>query len=446
MASDPRYITASAFLTGTHCSKRLWLQRHAHDTHRPSRSAPGAELPVLARVLFPGGADAGDSDYAVAVARTQLLLHSGEELLYNATFEHNGVLVTVDVLQRQHGKWYVYETKCATSLKPAHFSDAALQYYVLQAIGLRPAGNFILHLNKDYVRQGALDPEQLFVRVAVTRTVRAMQQSIVARVHQLKRTLAAGEPPHADTGSHCRKPEPCRFAGHCVFAETPVPAESVDAIQVEEAPVRAFLHGLRYPLSFMDFEAYQSPVPEFDGHWPFRQVPFQFSLHRQEGPGAPLTQYSFLAERTGNPARIFLERLLAAVGTSGSVLSWGAAFEHAILAQLARDEPDLRAAVEALKDRIVDLGNLFLKKHILLPGLYGRSSLKSVLPALVPGAGYSGLAINDGGGAHLAFSQLRHETDAAVIAQTRADLLAYCTLDTLAMVHILEKVRELVPE
>jgi len=65
-------------------------------------------------------------------------------------------------------------------------------------------------------------------------------------------------------------------------------------------------------------------------------------------------------------------------------------------------------------------------------------SLKAVLPALVPELSYSELEIQAGGSASMAYEQLYHEKDSAIIQQIRGDLLAYCKLDTLAMVRIIE--------
>jgi hypothetical protein len=65
------------------------------------------------------------------------------------------------------------------------------------------------------------------------------------------------------------------------------------------------------------------------------------------------------------------------------------------------------------------------------------NSIKSVLPALVPDLRYDGMTIADGETASRQFVQLLCGQYAGDIAQLRADLLAYCALDTLAMVRIL---------
>lgn len=51
---------------------------------------------------------------------------------------------------------------------------------------------------------------------------------------------------------------------------------------------------------------------------------------------------------------------------------------------------------------------------------------------------YIGLDIADGTSASIAFEQLLEENDMIKIQETRDNLLAYCKLDTIAMVEILK--------
>jgi len=67
----------------------------------------------------------------------------------------------------------------------------------------------------------------------------------------------------------------------------------------------------------------------------------------------------------------------------------------------------------------------------------GRTSIKVVLPALVPHLRYDDLYVKEGGTASLLFAQLVAGNYQGDVAQLREDLLAYCGLDTLAMVEIL---------
>ena len=69
-----------------------------------------------------------------------------------------------------------------------------------------------------------------------------------------------------------------------------------------------------------------------------------------------------------------------------------------------------------------------------------RDSLKSVLPALLPGEGYIGLEIADGIKALVAYTKLLDgEIPTGQQAAVRTDLLDYCGYDTEALVKIYQK-------
>jgi hypothetical protein len=71
----------------------------------------------------------------------------------------------------------------------------------------------------------------------------------------------------------------------------------------------------------------------------------------------------------------------------------------------------------------------------------GSYSLKAVLPELVKDLSYNGLAISDGNMVMDAYYRMCKEYDPTEIEKIRNALLEYCSLDTLAMVKILEKLK-----
>ena len=87
----------------------------------------------------------------------------------------------------------------------------------------------------------------------------------------------------------------------------------------------------------------------------------------------------------------------------------------------------------------------FQKKWYVTPSMQGSYSIKYVLPALVPEMekAYKDLdLIHNGGEALEAFANLSKIDDEALKQRYRDSLLEYCKLDTLAMVKILEKLKE----
>ena len=87
----------------------------------------------------------------------------------------------------------------------------------------------------------------------------------------------------------------------------------------------------------------------------------------------------------------------------------------------------------------------FQKRYYYSEAMEGSYSIKYVLPALCPGdpdLDYHALeGIHNGEEASAAFKDMPNHTPAEN-AITRRNLLKYCRLDTLAMVKVLEKLRQ----
>jgi hypothetical protein len=162
-------------------------------------------------------------------------------------------------------------------------------------------------------------------------------------------------------------------------------------------------------------------------------------MHRSHAPGEESGHREFLAEAGPDPRPAFIDALLNACGTEGTILAYNKAFELGRLRELARDFPAYRESLEALIARMGDLMEPFEKKWYYAPDMQGSHSIKRVLPALVPGEHYDALAIADGQQASEAYEAMFFMDDAEALEATKRDLLAYCKLDTLAMVLIMDK-------
>jgi hypothetical protein len=405
----------------------------------------GTNVGMLARDLFPGGVDVSPAtpfEYQQSVADTAAQIAAGQEVIYEAAFQFEGVLAALDILVKKNGKWYGYEVKSSTKVKDTFIQDAALQYYIITNAGLQLEDLFLAHINNSYIRGGALDLECLFTRISLKAEVKSLNSFIETKLAELKSVIQQKKMPEVSPGNHCTKPYPCDFYGHC-WKEV---AEEIDheIEQINKKELKGFLKQLEYPLYFMDFETYMVAVPEYDGHWPYRQVPFQFSVHKQAAPNAELDHHEFLASADCDPCPEFVERLINAMGNTGSIIVYNKTFENCRLNELKQQYPGFRKQIENIQDRLVDLMVPFRKKHLYLPSMKGSYSIKAVLPALVPEMSYESMAIANGGDASTAFYNLRFETDKAKAQNIRLALREYCKLDTFAMYAILQKLRQVV--
>ena len=108
--------------------------------------------------------------------------------------------------------------------------------------------------------------------------------------------------------------------------------------------------------------------------------------------------------------------------------------------------PEFRARLLDIADHIVDLIEPFRQKMVYLPEMNGSFSIKHVLPALQPNLSYDDLegTVHNGGEAMNLYPQIvRPGRTAEEIEADRKSLLEYCKLDTLAMVKVWEKLREM---
>ena len=130
--------------------------------------------------------------------------------------------------------------------------------------------------------------------------------------------------------------------------------------------------------------------------------------------------------------------LLEALGSSGSIVVYSS-FEATRIRELAEALPHLSVELLALLEgRIVDLLEL-VRKHCYHPDFHGSFSIKSVLPALVPGLDYDDLEISEGALASAAYAEIINaETPDDRRNQLRENLIAYCKRDTEAEVRLFE--------
>ncbi len=192
----------------------------------------------------------------------------------------------------------------------------------------------------------------------------------------------------------------------------------------------------KLPAYFMDFETIQFAVPIWKGTRPYQQIPFQFSVHRLARTGK-LQQQAFLDLSGADPSRAFAQALIAACGERGPIFVYNAGFETARIRELAERFPRLAQPLLALNARVVDLLPI-ARDHYYHPSQQGSWSIKAVLPALCPDLRYDALeGIQHGGMAMDAFLKaLSPQTSQARKREIEQQLLAYCALDTYAMVRM----------
>jgi len=206
--------------------------------------------------------------------------------------------------------------------------------------------------------------------------------------------------------------------------------------------LRKHVSEIVWPAYYLDFETTQTALPLYPGTAPYEQIVTQYSVHRCSRPGQIDAHLDYLADPKRDDRRELAERLLADLGTAGSIVVYSG-FEKAVLRGLTARFPDLAGGLAGLIDRLFDLLDV-VKHGCYHAEFHGSYSIKSVLPVLVPDMSYDHLDVRNGAEASVWFARMaRGEVAAEDHDRVRRRLLEYCAQDTLALVRIHEQLRAL---
>jgi hypothetical protein len=244
------YLTKSRYTAGLQCLRRLWLNVYEPvGWEQPSLGSIediGLEIGRMAHRLFPGGVlvEEGPWEHAKAVKRTAgLIADRSVPAIFEAAFEHSGVRVRVDVLERlARGCWGLREVKSGGKVKGHHYDDVAVQAHVLRNAGVRVSSMQILHVNKKYVRgQNGISWPKFFGRVDVKREAKSRLAGIETTLKKQLRCLSRTQEPIIDPDAHCHSPYSCEHWGRCTASK---PADWVFYMPHLGAARRAELNAL----------------------------------------------------------------------------------------------------------------------------------------------------------------------------------------------------------
>lgn len=336
-----------------------------------------------------------------------------------------------------------------------------------------------------YVRCGELDVRQLFTVKDVTGPVQELQPEVVREV-AAQRRMINGNMPDIDIGPHCEDPYPCDFMGHCwkhipedsvfdlrgrgvdkfalyskgIIRQSEIPLDQLNSTQrfqvestsrhqdyIDREKVGQFVADLWYPLCFLDFETANPAISLFDGCRPYGRLPFQFSLHVRNSPDAELQHFEYLAQPFTDPRPELLRLLLEHIPVDSCIIAWNQAFEAGVLRELGECFPIHKPRIDSMIENFRDLMQPFRSRDIYFWQSKGSYSIKPNLPLLVPELSYEKLdGVANGGDAMDAYYSMNSANDAEELENIRKQLLAYCKLDTEAMVRILDRIQQMLIE
>jgi len=480
-------------------------QKSEQDT---SRMEIGIKVGELARGFFGDYIEIENNrenpnNYNDMIAQTQKLLEAGTKIIAEATFAYGNNFCMVDILRKTDNGYEIIEVKSSTDkskeddpddkpvdIKDIYYDDMAYQYYVVTNAGLAVSKVYLMQLSSKYVRQGELNIKELFSLADCTDKILEMKDDIPGNIDNITSIASVKNEPDIQIGSRCSKPYECAYKDWC-FKDLPennvfdigwnIRSTKVDKMfndgiisfedtinnlstlklndkhelqvktevhnlspTINKEEIRNFLNTLKYPLYHLDFETFQQAIPEWDGLSPYAQIPFQYSIHIQDQSGAVIEHKEYLAKEGIDPRREIAQRLCNDIPKDACVLAYNVGFERSRILKLADQFMDLREHLTAIANNLKDLADPFRNMHYYHRDMDGSYSIKKVLPAVLGYDPYANLKTVKGGGDAMTLFPILHTKPPEEIKKIRKALLAYCKLDTQAMVWVLNKLYEIV--
>ena len=493
------YLSKTDFREYLQCSKCLWLKKNNPDLYiRPTISEfdqklidEGYEVELAAREMFENGILVDGSNEEAAL-KTKKLIESEKSPIFQATFiTDSGLLAKTDILTYNEfsDSWTIYEVKSSTSIKKSkdenHIYDITFQQVVIRQLGVPVENAYIIHLNKDYKKNGDIVLFDLFSITDVSDLVEAEYEKIETEAEKalefLKNKnvdLSSCSCLYSSRRNHCSSfrvlnPNIPDYSIHDISRisaknlrlliddlimniwdipedfklsqnqKKQVELEKSQRPEINIDNIKETLDELEYPLIFLDYETYVSAIPKVEGFSPHQHIPFQVSIHILNSK-LELAHREYLADNIEKAPVGLVEFMRETIPTGGNLISWHASFENTRNKQIAEIYPEYSDFLLGLNERTFDLETIF-KDEYRHPGFKGRTSIKKVLPVLCPEFSYKELEIQNGTEAmenwdRIIFDEELEESDRASIQKS---LLAYCELDTLAMVKIFKHLLEI---
>lgn len=471
----------------------LWLKKHTPEKLPPIDEDTqaifdaGYLFETYAEKLFPDALkleyERGDySSYKNLTARTREAINSGTATIMQGRFEADNLTCISDILVKVGDNTFdLYEIKSSTAPRPEHEPDLAFQLEVIEQNGYNVQKCFVVHVNNEYIKNGEVKADELVKITDVTEKVKRLKRFTEINIKEALKVAQSKKcpdisPANVKLGSfsdwlaiyktladieeysiyHLCSPGAskigeleamgikriCDIPDNFLLNEKQrgqVQATKYNQVFVDKLRIKEFLKTLKFPLYFLDYETLSSVVPYFDGLGPYKQLPFQYSLHVLDKPNGKLKHYEYLHSDNSNPIDPLTKALKSQIGDKGTVLVWYEGFEKSCNDLMGKIKPEYEKFYKQLNDRVIDLMAPFANGAYVHKDFFGSASIKKVLPALIPELSYKDLDIQQGGAAQRLWMEAvldgKREGEKDKIL---SDLKKYCELDTLAMVKIYE--------
>ncbi|MDR2426232.1 MAG: DUF2779 domain-containing protein [Endomicrobium sp.] len=470
------YINKGVFLNYIDCPTLGWMSKRGlvprqNGLNDKLLMLEGRNIHKLSWKLFPDAVNAKKSDILDSNQRTKQLIEEGACTILEASFVAGGFSVRTDIIVKtKNNRWHLYEVKSGSKYKVKYVEDMAFSAMVLSKYGLQIEKASLMHLSHNY-RLG-MSEEKLFSSLDCSEKVCTKASEYSGISQKALDDIKSDKMPDPFLKRQCKNCpvfDVCmgkgmknhifdlpRLSGIAIEGLIALGADTIDKVPVDfeltehqkivkncvltstyyvSKNLKAELEKIKYPVFYLDFESVTTIMPLYPDIAPHTQLLTQFSIHKSENVEEALKHFEYIADHTKDCRREIAEKLVKCFGREGSIITYSN-FEKVAIRRLAPMFPDLTEALKNIIDRLVDI-EAIVRNNYYDVNFHGRSSIKIVLPVMVPEMNYKDLEIGEGAAAAAAFSFMAMGLyDETKINETKKNLLQYCAQDTLAMVKI----------
>lgn len=413
---------------------------------------------------------------------TSLKLLEKNDVVCFARFEYKECRTKIPYLEKIEGGYKAIYPHLSAYPKENEAMTMKINQMILAHCGIQVIENWIVYLNKEYIRQDTLDLDALLLtsdklfnkRNHLSRSIQECMDEIDIDLDawiERTKTILNQKKVQSTRTKQCTAIRRCIYYPVC-FQEDKEPDDSILFFTTNQYKLDAYAKGIRhikdipitqiegfrlqyaqymaslkqkpfmdkaalkvwnskiqYPISYLDFEWDTFAIPPYKNMKPFDVLCFQYSLHVESEDGS-LKHYNFFESK--DCRKHFIEQLIQQIPKTGSILVYNMeGAEKLRLLQLASQFEQYRESLEAICERMIDLSKPFEAGLYYDSKMRGHYSLKSILPVFSKDVSYHNLDIQNGLNAVFAY-RTYDEKDDKEKQEVKKAISTYCQMDTYA--------------
>ncbi len=403
---------------------------------------------------------------------------------FDLEFNYDTLFTKIDLIKKHNEEIDLIIIADSTSVRKSFIYKMNFSMYVLSVLGYKVSKCFVWHINKKYVLDEVLDIDEICIKKDITKDVLKMSYNIHKQIENIKKAKLSRK--KVNIGEFCYKFKECHLMPDCmshipknsIFSlsrvsrkdkfslykqniisfkdlenypslkdsqKLQINSELHNEIIINKEKIKEFLDDISFPIYYIDFEAYQEPIPRFNDFKSYEQVPFSYSIHIEYENGE-IIHKEFISDINANPKESLAIAINDDIKDEGTYIAYNIDFEKYVLRELSSYSEELNEKIININERFIDLAKLFKHYHYYLPSMEGSHSIKKVLPAIFPDdEHYASLnLVQSGYDAMNSYLLLKNIKDKKKQKEIITALKAYCEMDTFSMIRIIKHLREII--